>query len=415
MDINLKKKIVILDEDLLLGVHTEIVQPLDKNKIGDLLTKVNIPSRDVNFGKIRRIDLIPFVRNNVPTFQFDIRSYFDRGMPEEIQMDLTIWFQEEVEVEEGEGEGEGGSTFETFSFKKNILLKSTEFILDLQDIQDKVLKIDFRMGTKFYNVQDHFFKTWDIKELTNSFYLYDYWTNEVPIPAFQRQSPTSLPAHLRNKATKLQETINVYRVPGINKIPLIELAEKIYIYNVPWVDDMEPTALDSTLVPEFRAGITKYLNNTLKGTIGEEQIFIRYPVDNTETNFRYFVFINLAFHEITEDQEVVSSAYSVLSSLTKVPLLDFARTVFSKEQDIYSIDITSMHLCFIKYRNLTRADLGVRYSISQACYARPMHAGELTYCPPVLNLAGNTWYSEGDVDMVLGNMGNTYYFAEQIN
>ena len=402
MDINLKKKIVVLQDDLLLGVSTEIIRPSDVNVVGDLLTAINIPSADINYGQIRRIDLIPFVRNNVPTFVFDVRSYFDRGIPEEVQLDLTIWFQDAPEEE-------------ILSFRKNILLKSTEFILDLQDIQSKLIKIDFRMGTKFYNVQDHFFKTWEVQDLTTSLYLYEYVINEVPIPSFQLQSPTSLPDYLQDQTTKLQESINVYRVPGINKVPLIELAEKIYIYNLPWVAELEPTALDSTLVPEFRSGITKYLNNTLKGTLGEEQIFIRYPIDSTESTFRYFIYINTTFHEITNDQSIVSSAYSVLSSLTAVPLIEFSQTVFSKEQDIYSIDIESMHLCFIKYRNLTRADLGVRYFVESVCYARPMHAGELTYTPPALNLAGNTQYTDAYLDIVLGNMGDTYYYAEQVN
>ncbi len=406
MDINLKKYITVNDDDLLLGTSTEIVQAIDNNLIGDTLTMVNIPTNAIVMGKIKRIDLIPFVMNNEPNFIFDVRAYFDRGMPEEIQMNMIIWFQEL---------NEGTQQMETFSFQKYILLKSSEFILDLQDIKDKITKIDFRMGTKYYNVQDHFFKTYDVTKIAESLYLYEYQVQEVPIPIFQIQSPSSLPSHLKDKTTKLQETINVYRVPNINKVPLVELAEKIYIYDVPWLQNLVPSSLDSTLVPEFRAGITKYLNNTLKGTLGEEQIFIRFPTDATETDFKYYVFINLKFYEITNDQEIISSAYSMLSSMTKVPLIDFSKTVFEKEQDIYSMDIESMHLCYIKYRNLTIADLGVRYHQNHTVIARPLHAGELTYSPPALNLAGTTWYADGDLDLITGTMGDVYYYATQLN
>ncbi len=405
MDINLKKYITILDDDLLLGTSTEIVRANDTNEISTALTMVNLPTDSIVMGKIKRIDLIPFVMDNEPNFIFDVRAYFDRGMPEEIQMNMVIWFQEENESNE----------METFSFQKYVLLKSSEFILDLTDIKDKITKIDFRMGTKYYNVQDHFFKTWDLNKIASSLYLYEYQVREVPIPLFQQQSTTSLPNYLKGKTTKLQETINVYRVPDINKVPLIELAEKIYIYDVPWMVNLVPGSLDSTLVPEFRAGITKYLNNTLKGTLGEEQIFIRYPVDVSRTSFRYFVFINTNFYEITEDQEMISSAYSVLKSMTKVPLQDFSRTIFEKEQDIYSMDIESMHLCYIKYKSLTIADLGVRYHEYLTVIARPIHAGELTYSPPVLNLAGTTYYADADINLITGTMGDVYYYAAQIN
>lgn len=406
MDINLKKYITVTDDELLLGSSSEIVRASDVNTTRELLETVNLPTDTLVLGKIKRIDMIPFVVNNIPNFIFDIRAYFDRGMPEEVQANMTIWFQELNETTQ---------EMETFSYNLFVLLTNSEFILDLSSIQDKLIKIDFRMGTKFYNTQDHFFKTVDFQKISNSLYLYDYQVQEVPIPIYQLNSPTSLPPHLRDKTTQLQETINVFRVPNINKVPLIELAEKIYIYDVPWTPALEIASLDSTLVPEFRAGITKYLNNTLKGTLGEEQIFIRYPVDETRTSFRYFVFINTTFYEVTANQEVVSSAYQVLSSMTAIPLLDWVPTVFSKEKDIYSIDMNSMHLCYIKYRTLTIADLGVRYSQSHACIARPIHAGELTYTPPPLNLAGTTWSTDGSTNIITGTMGDVYYYAAQIN
>lgn len=425
MDINLKKYITILQEDLLLGSTNEIIRANDTNIIGDTLTMVNLPTDAIVFGKIKRIDLIPFVINNEPNFIFDVRAYFDRGMPDEIQLNMTIWFQEEVISEEFPTERElllewdvppeVPTQTQISSFQKNVLLKNSEFILDLQDIKDKVIKIDFRMGTKYYNIQDHFYKSWDLSKLMNSLYLYEYRLQEVPIPSYQLLNPTSLPNYLKDKTTKLQETINAYKIPNINKVPLKELAEKIYIYDIPWIPNLVLDSLDSTLVPEFRSGITKYLNNTLKGTLGEEQIFLRYPTDETRTSFRYYVFIDSVFYEITEEQERISSAYSILKSMTNVPLQSWSKTVFEKEQDIYSIDIESMHLCYIKYKSLNIADLRVRYHEYRKVLVKAMHAGELTYIPPVLNLNGNTYYTDGKMNFITGTMGDVYYYATQLN
>jgi hypothetical protein len=404
VDINLKRIITIKNDDLFLPMDSELIQNSSTNTIAEKLAIANIPNDSINYAKITRIDMIPFVENGIPNFVFDIRTYFNEGIPDELNLYMTIWFRED---------NEGVS--ETYSYKYGTLLKDTEFILDLTDIKDKILKIDFRLGTKYYNIKDYYYKTWDIRRLTTSLFLYDYKIQEIPIPLHQQTSQSSLAAHLKGKEVKLQENINVYKIKGINRIPLKELAEKIFIYDIPYIPGLIPEGTDSTLVPDFQDGITSFLSSTSSKYRGDEQIFIRVPQDELASSYKYFCYIDNTFWEIASDKNNWSSVLKLFQSMTLIDLGEFSRTIFTKENDIYSIDIDTMHLVYIKYQPLTISDLRIRYTIDKLVSVKPLHAGEVEYSPPVLHLGGTNYYQDAIFAIVSGNTGSVYYKATQIN
>jgi len=405
MDINIKNIISITNEDLVYEKDTTITQ-MNKNSsgtLGNLLEKVRIPTKDIVLGRINRVDFIPLIKEGIPTWKFDTRSYFDSGFPDEIELFMTLYYKENKEDR---------------SYTIQRIFKDTEFIIDLSTIDKDIKsleKLDIKIGTKFQNKEDYFYRTCDLKKIESSFYLYDYYIREVPIPAFQLNNISSLPNHLKNKSTKLLETINQFKLPNLNKVPLNKFSERIYIYDIPYFEDGLVESWNSALVPEFQSGLTRYLNKTKFSKIGEEQIFIRTPKlpdDNPGNEYNYYIYMDDNFYNIAiaiSSNQLIKKFQSEINR----DLSLFVKEIFLRETDIYGIDIGTMKLSFIKYKRLSTSDLNVVYFVPVRCKVQPLNYGAVEYSPPVVNMLGNTQTIIHKTGIFSAGMGSVFYFAKQ--